>query len=175
MRRQWAGPESITVHAVGDDGGGAAKLLRQNALNSLRDCCQSHRQMHDHVEQLVLLLVIVLNLHKATLLQTCCLSNPCLTSCCMSKCACYHDCSRGVSTRMSGCSSMHDDQLTLGNSLPASITVISVKLLKDCPVTKTSASNSLCLHACRCCAMQRDCRCMLDKYAARGDVCRPGT
>lgn len=72
--RQGSWPEPVTVHAVGDDDGAAAKLLGQDGLHSFRDCSHSHWQMHDHVEQLILLLVVMLDLQTmaAVALVTAC-------------------------------------------------------------------------------------------------------
>ena len=65
MSGQRAWPEPVAVHAVRDDDGGTPKLLAQNGLHSLGDSSDCHRQLHDHVEQLILLLVVVQHLAQS--------------------------------------------------------------------------------------------------------------
>ena len=61
-----AGEEALAVHAVGEQHRVPPELAAQDVLHCRRDGCQGRRQVHDHVEELVLLLVVVLHLQAGT-------------------------------------------------------------------------------------------------------------
>ncbi len=63
-RLQGDGPreEALAVHAVWEQHRVPPELAAQDVLHCRRDGCQGRGQVHDHVEELVLLLVVVLHL-----------------------------------------------------------------------------------------------------------------
>ena len=62
LQRDGAWEKALAVHAVGEQHGVPPELAAQNVLDCRRDGCQGRGQVHDHVEELVLLLVVVLHL-----------------------------------------------------------------------------------------------------------------
>ena len=58
--RAWE--EALAVHTVGEQHRVPPELAAQDVLHCRRDGCQGRGQVHDHVEELVLLLIVVLHL-----------------------------------------------------------------------------------------------------------------